>query len=104
MSIRSLVLLAVLVPSVCMGMETMLQDVFYQELEDHIELEIRLGFPVEIRELLQSDDLTLTLSLKSRLDRSNGAWRAAELTFDEADRVLETVAVEGRDGFPRSLR
>lgn len=104
MPTRMLLLILIFASHTAWGASSLLRDVLYQEQADHIELSIRLGVPVEIFEM-EEEDRILHLGLRSEQADPDGQWRAAELRFEEADRLLETVSLEGSDrkGFRLSL-
>lgn len=101
-----LLLMAVLGPATASAATSLLRDVQYQEQAEHIDLSVRLGLPVEVASLQADDDgRTLQLTLQYSQDNPDRQWRASELRFEEADRLLETVAIEGSEkkGFALTL-
>ncbi|MEJ2090397.1 MAG: hypothetical protein P8Y69_18460, partial [Gammaproteobacteria bacterium] len=75
--------------------EALLSDVHYVDRGQHIELEVRLGLAAEIRSIAAPDQRTLQIGLRSLEGDLQSDWQAAELTFDEADRLLHAVSLEG---------
>lgn len=82
----------------------LLSDVFYQDQETHVDLDIRLGIPVEIQSF-DAEASELTLKLRA-LSPAASEWYSSELRFDEEDRLLELVRLEGTDrkGYELTLR
>ncbi len=78
------------------GGGALLQDVRYQEQEAHIDLDIRLGIPVQVS-AFEADSQVLRLALKPGTEAASG-WLSSELRFEEADTLLDTVSIEGRAG------
>jgi hypothetical protein len=80
-----------------LAMEVLIQDVLYQDLGDHIQLEVRLGFPAEVVSVDPIDPRTLRIGLVRNLTNVPQEWRSMELDFDEPDRLLKSVSLDGND-------
>jgi len=82
----------------------LLPDVLYQAQESHVDLDIRLGLPMHI-ESFEPQGSELIVGLRSTGEDS-GDWNATELRFEEEDRLLETVSLEGsaQKGYRLTLR
>lgn len=90
-------LLLLLTSNMAFGATPLIRDVRYEAAADHIDLSIQLGPAFRLEQISEGDDgrhFELSLAGESGGD---GDWRAAELRFEEADRLLDTVAVEGSD-------
>ncbi len=100
---RILILLLLVVPLTA-NAAALLRDVFYQDQEVWVDLEIRLGIPVRI-DSFNAEKNELVLGLTA-LTSESGEWNAQELRFDEDDRLLQTVSLEGSDrkGYVLTLR
>lgn len=93
-------------PGMTWAATSLLRDVQYQEQAEHIDLSVRLGLPIEVTSLqADNDGQTLRLILQYNEADPDRQWRASELRFEEADRLLETVAIEGSEkkGFALTL-
>lgn len=93
----SLILLLSLLAIEAHSATPLIQDVYYQAQERHIDLQLLVGPPVRIENVSEEADgqrLRITLTAESA---EHQEWRAAEINFEEADRLLESVALEGSD-------
>jgi hypothetical protein len=100
-----LALLLTLVPFALHG-APLIQDVNYQAQANHIDLIIQLGPTIGVQTLSEDDNgRSLRLTLAAQAPEGSPEWRSAELQFEETDRLLNSVAVEGSDqqGFTLTL-
>ncbi len=103
---RILLLLLIALTPAALSATTLIQDVHYQGQEDHIDLTIQLGPAVNIESLAEDDNgQRLSLTLAAQAGNGSREWQSAELQFEEADRLLNAVAVEGSNqrGFTLTL-
>lgn len=102
--IRGLLLLLLLASSLTANAAALLRDIVYQAQESHIDLDIRLGTAMRIESFTAERD-QLVLGLRA-LSTESGEWYATQLRFEEDDRLLESVSLEGSDrkGYEMRLR
>lgn len=105
-AVRILLVLLVALAPAALCAAPLIQDVHYQVQEHHIDLMIQLGPAVSIQSLTEEDGgQRLRLALQAQADDGSREWQSAELQFEEEDRLLNTVAVEGSEqrGFTLTL-
>jgi hypothetical protein len=100
MLIRALLILCVLTPSAALAAlaaAPLIRDVHYQGQADHIDLSVHLGPAVRISDIEEEDDGRRLRMVLEPASTSEAEWRFTELKFDEEDRLLDSVALEGSD-------
>ncbi len=75
--------------------EPLLSSVRYEDKGDYAQLEIRLGVQIEIAGDPEVEADSLRFQLTPVGDSRLKGWSSAEMSFDEADRLLKRVMIEG---------
>jgi len=97
-ALRALFFLLMTLVPVVLNAAPLIRDVHYQAQEHHVDLLVQLGPAVRIQSFSEDESgRRLQLSLEAVTAEASREWRSAELQFEEKDRLLNTVAVEGSD-------
>lgn len=98
MPTRSLFALLLTLSPIALGANPLIRDVHYQAQEHHIDLVVQLGPAVRMQTFSADESgRRLQISLAAETTEPGSDWQSAELQFEEKDRLLNSVAVEGSD-------